>query len=187
MRMIPGCAAVLLLACGAACAKDQAPVYTPYPINGSTAAELDAQMQALGPRQHDGARYPGGAQWQISWEYSSAPHGARCRLGQLRVKLTSNITLPHWQQRSQADDELGAAWDAFLVQLELHEQGHVQHGREAAEDIRRALTGLSGSCSTLDQQAAERGKQIIAAYSQRDIEYDAQTRHGQTQGAVLAY
>lgn len=186
MQLKLPCSALLLLSSATTLASN-GPVYTPYPISGSTAQELVAQMKALGPAQHDGRRFPGGARWNIDWQYRSTQHGARCRIGQLRVNLESTITLPHWQQHAQADSELAAEWDTFLAQLDVHEQGHVQHGVEAAEQIHQALTGMTGSCSTLAEQANQRGVQIIEQYNQRDLEYDEQTRHGATQGAVLAY
>lgn len=180
------CLPLMLLASATAQAHNE-PLYTHYPISGSTVQELGAQMKSLGPPQQDGRRFPGGASWNIDWQYSTTQQGARCRIGQVRVNLESTITLPQWQQHAQAESGLAAAWDTFLAQLDVHEQGHVQHGVEAAEQIRQALTGMTGSCSTLAEQANQRGVQIIEQYNQRDLDYDEQTRHGATQGAVLAY
>lgn len=183
----PALALALLASASTSAAPSRGPVYTPYAISASTAEELIAQMSRLGPPQQDGRRFPGGASWRLNWQYSTTQHGSRCRIGQLRVNLETTITLPQWQQRDQADPELGAEWDAFLAQLDVHEQGHVQHGMEAAEEVRHALNGMSGSCSALAEQANQRGTQIVEQYNQRDRDYDQQTRHGRTQGAVLQH
>ena len=163
------------------------PVVRTYPINGRTGPELVAQMAALGPAQDDGTRFPGGAQWSIDWQYRLAGQGARCRLEQVRATLDSTITLPHWQQQEQADSALSTAWRTFLERLEVHEHGHVQQGMDAAAAIRTALDGMTGRCADLAAQANLRGQQIIEQYNQRDRDYDTQTGHGRTQGAVLSY
>ena len=53
-------------------------------------------------------------------------------------------------------------------------------------DVRAALQAMSaGDCPALEARMRERFQQIVDSYSARDREYDRQTDHGRTQGAVF--
>jgi hypothetical protein len=60
-----------------------------------------------------------------------------------------------------------------------HETGHARHAYDHKDDAAAAIK--SSSCDTADAA----GEAVIRELSQYDVRYDAETRHGETQGAVF--
>lgn len=74
-----------------------------------------------------------------------------------------------------------------MTALQLHEDGHKDHGVAAAQEVLSTITNLPAypSCPELETAANTAGKSVIERYNQKDIEYDRVTQHGATQGAIF--
>ncbi|MEO5816391.1 MAG: DUF922 domain-containing protein [Gemmatimonadaceae bacterium] len=153
-----------------------------YDIHGRTARELVADMRRLGPQN---GRYFGEAQSPLRWTWRTRTDAAGCRTSTASVILRSEIALPRWTPPADTVPGLYAEWKTFLTALETHEIGHKDISARNARAMLSALQNLSGFCSTLDTERRHITDGILARMREEQAQYDAETRHGATQGAVF--
>lgn len=156
-----------------------------YEVTGTTTDELATSIREKGPRIDDhgfGAR----THWNVRWSYGYGRRGAECRVMRADVELEVSVTTPVWIAEPGAPAELVEVWTAFTAALDTHESGHRQHAIEAARAVRDALNeARSPSCVEMERETNATVRDVIARYHQRDRDYDIETEHGRTQGAVL--
>jgi predicted secreted Zn-dependent protease len=176
--------------------KQAAPVVAPavkvsyryYPISGSSAAQLRSQMRQHGPFEPlEGRRYDARTEWLVQWSYRYSRSNNQCRVGALATKADVTITYPRWAPTASAPRSLIVDWQRYMTALQTHENGHKDNGVAAARDILSALNQLPAypSCEALDREASAISQSIIRRYNQRDLDYDHNTNHGYSQGAVF--
>ncbi|MBW4619895.1 MAG: DUF922 domain-containing Zn-dependent protease [Cyanosarcina radialis HA8281-LM2] len=160
-----------------------------YQIGGSTATQLRAQMDQIGPSnpKFGNRRYDALTRWIVGWRYSYRVENNRCAIDKTEVNTNITITLPQWNPPSQASRQLRQKWNRYTQALRIHEAGHKQHGIAASREIIGLLNNMPSyrSCQELQTAANNRSNRVIAKYNQRDIDYDRTTRHGKTQGATF--
>lgn len=159
-----------------------------YAISGSSADALWDQIHQYGPLYaRDGKRYAAYTHWNVDWHYDYWRDVGGCRIERATVKLEAAQTFPVWTGRARASTWLQARWDAFIANLKLHENGHLQHGMQAAQAIRHVIDriGRAPECATLGKQIDAYAQDAIARATHADAQYDFDTRHGATQGATL--
>lgn len=155
-----------------------------YDVEGKTVAELAQALQARGP-QTDGERFYGLTQWQLNAEYQWIETNAGCEIAAPVVRVAVTMTLPRWAPPRGTPAELVGAWNRFYRALEQHEHEHRRLAEEAADAIRWELATLRlPSCAQAEARAQQRVADIVQDYNRRNAQYDAQTRHGITEGAV---
>lgn len=126
-----------------------------YDVDGDTVEDIRAAMTANTPQE-----FWAFTQWYVSWT-------STC---EVTVKIT--YTYPDWAGYDDADPELQDYWDNFIKNLEIHEHGHGDNGRGAGQEIE-------------DTRCGEDPYRIIRNWGQEDVNYDTDTDHGRTQGAVF--
>ncbi|MDX2229629.1 MAG: DUF922 domain-containing protein [Leptolyngbyaceae cyanobacterium bins.349] len=162
--------------------------YRYYPITGTTASELRSQMAARGPRDHqEGRSYDARVDWAVKWSYRHGRMGNQCRIRNANTRVSVTYTMPKWNIPPGAERSLIADWHRYLAALQLHEDGHKNHGVEAGQDILNALSQLPAAhtCPALEATAQATAQAVIKTYNQKDSTYDLITRHGYTQGAIF--
>jgi predicted secreted Zn-dependent protease len=161
-------------------------VHDDYKITGNTAAGLRQQMNADGPLDHD-KHFDAHTEWNVRWTYPFDRSGGGCSTGPVTVTLTITYHFPEWGDESDGSRPLIDKWHKYLQALETHEDGHAEHGREAADDIIGELSGLppADACPTMDGIANAKAQAIIGRYAAEDVDYDRDTNHGATQGATF--
>ncbi len=129
----------------------------------------------------------GHAVWFLSYTYrarSLADGG--CAVGTLDTKLDLKVTLPRWTAGLSASQDAMSRWQRFIDGLRVHEAGHVQTGRDLESNFRRAAVAMKvQNCGALDAALRARFESLLEQSRQRDLDYDRDTRHGATQGAVF--
>jgi predicted secreted Zn-dependent protease len=148
-----------------------------YEVSGSTAAELRTQLNQQSPVDWlDGLHYDARTDWYVSWTWPG--YGSNdCDLSMATVDYEITVTLPHWKPAADVDPKLIEQWNRYLQNLAMHEQGHVD---PIVKNNSRVLEAIQGAtCATADQAAQD----VLNTFRLADIEYDEQTRHGETQGA----
>jgi predicted secreted Zn-dependent protease len=134
---------------------------------------------------------PGGhaahASWQLSYQYRSRPlSGGSCAVDSVTTKLELKVSMPRWTPSAQAAPDLVTRWSRYLSALEVHENGHLQTGRDFESNFKRtAMATTAANCSTLDGALRATFDSLLKQAKARDIDYDAQTGHGAMQGAVF--
>jgi predicted secreted Zn-dependent protease len=131
---------------------------------------------------------PGGhvghTDWYLTYTYRprSAPGG--CAVDSVTTKLDLKVRMPRWTPSSGASSDLQSRWGRYLSALHTHELGHVQNGRDFESAFKRTASATSApDCGALDASLRSSFAALLRQANQRDVDYDAQTRHGATQGA----
>ena len=153
-------------------------IVTYYDIQGATGQELREQLNRFGLVGADGYRGDAKTDWYITWTWKG--YGTEnCDLQTVTVTHDIQVTMPRWIPPSDAPPELVAKWGEYILVLAEHEKGHVDnviaHLPSLVDAIQRA------TCLTAEARAQE----ALDTIRQYDLDYDARTRHGETQGAVF--
>lgn len=155
-----------------------------YRVTGATASELRSSMLMAGPEK-DGRRWFGMTDWEVQWQFRYEPTESGCSMEWVGVEFSSRMTLPVWDGERGADPALVREWRVFARALRMHEEGHTATGLRAAREIRRRLQSVrANSCRTIAEEANSTAHEILDHFRQREREYDRETGHGRTQGAV---
>lgn len=156
-----------------------------YDVSGSTPQELRKELNRFGPFDRDGRQWDAVTKWYVNWryQYNRTEHG--CRIASATSEAKVNITMPRLKQESSTPDTLRQSFEGYSANLLVHEKGHGQFGIDAARRIEEGLINLPAepTCKRMGEVANEFGRKLIREASQQDIDYDAQTQHGATQGA----
>ncbi|MRR30920.1 DUF922 domain-containing protein [bacterium] len=153
---------------------------TYYEIIGSTEEELRAQMTDLGPEDpYDGNRHVDAyVEWYIYWNWDG--YGTSdCDLSTAEVWYDLYLEMPSWTPPANASPELVTKWETFIRALKGHEAGHLDN---IINNYQIVLTAIqSATCDTADAAATT----ALGTLRQFDANYDAETNHGATQGAIF--
>jgi predicted secreted Zn-dependent protease len=158
---------------------------THYDVHGTTARELVAEMRRFGPKTETGASFFGETHSPLRWEWKTRHDGPSCTTSDISVYVRSEITLPKWTPPSDAPPALVEQWKQFLAALETHEIGHKDISARAARDVLTAIRRLNTMCTSFSVEAKRVTDGIVARLRVEQETYDAQTRHGATQGATF--
>lgn len=156
-----------------------------YDVRGGNVRELREAMHRHGPTGEDGRRFHGYTKWHVRWNFRYRPRGASCAVTSVETSLDVTMTLPRWTRPDGAPAELEREWERYSAALRAHEDGHADLGAAAAGEIQRRLSEMSGTsgCQALAEEMNRTGRAIIEEAKARELEYDATTGHGATQGA----
>jgi predicted secreted Zn-dependent protease len=158
---------------------------TYYDIHGRTGRELVLQLRELGPK------LPSGAFWAethspIRWTWRTKPDGnGRCTLTQVQVQIRSEMTMPRWMPPADTEPGLYASWQKSMAALQTHEIGHKDIAARAAREILQKLNAVSTFCNGLSAEVSRMTDGIMARERTEQSAYDAETRHGLTQGTAF--
>lgn len=158
-----------------------------YEISGKSASKLLEEMRAKGPQSaFGGPKYFARAETHFKWYVYPRKTDTGCEIESWEVYLDITYTMPTWVDRERANKRLRRYWDAYIAKLWTHEEGHGDIALEIAKEISSIIsTPRTGpDCKELAKDALKRGEDFLKANTaQRD--YDKETRHGATQGAVF--
>ena len=182
-----------------------------YPVHGETTQALlfDLKDNPVGPKDswgHRGAamtlcrvRLELKGEKQMKWNAQSC--NCKALLQKIEVHKEVEVTMPKWVQESQASRDCKNKWERFLKATRYHEEGHVKICHSGVDDIRRHLDKMSSAtvekrgvdctviCDAAWKDLKWKVEQVYKKHfnqlQQRQIDYDEQTRHGQTQGGIL--
>ncbi len=153
-----------------------------YDIDGDSEAELRSQLDAKGPEGHDAY-----TRWHVTWRFTYVRSEEGCTTGPVTTDVHINVTLPRWRGPADETDPLVRRWRRYLDALKVHESGHRETGFRAATDITEALPALppKPTCEEAEEAANAAAREVLERYRKPDTDYDGETRHGETQGAVF--
>ena len=147
-----------------------------YEITGSTAEDLRAQMDFLGPIDDNGHRYDALTRWFIRWYWPGFGQSP-CELDKATVSYEVKVIFPRWIPLKDALPKLVAQWEDYINALAEHEKGHVDYFVKNYQSVTVAIK--NANCHTADSAAHA----ALVPLRKHDDEYDAITDHGKTQGA----
>jgi predicted secreted Zn-dependent protease len=159
--------------------------YEYYTVNAAPNRTLLSDINEASPIHEYGHTFHGHTHWNVSWHFwwHETPGGA-CRITEVKTEATAKIQLP---RLVNANTQQQAQFDKYIAALRVHELGHADNGKQAANEIDRGIMALPEmpSCTTLSTTANALGRRILREHNDQDLQYDAATGHGKTQGAVL--
>lgn len=158
-----------------------------YDVEGDSEAQLRAALDAHGPEDQSGERHDAYTAWHVTWRFPFSQTEEGCSTGPVTTKVRVTITLPRWRGWADENDPLVKHWRRYLDALKEHETGHRDTGFRAATDITEELPALppKPTCEEAEEAANAAARAVLERHRARDTEYDAETRHGATQGAVF--
>ncbi|HTD29503.1 MAG TPA: DUF922 domain-containing protein [Xanthomonadaceae bacterium] len=158
-----------------------------YDIAGTTSAELWDQIRQSGPTDAAGKHYAGDMESHINWQYWLHSDAQGCGVERSEVTIDSVVTVPRWTNMRQGSEELQTLWDLFLSRLKLHEDGHRKNAVQEAQAVREIIDGAGRfpDCQSLKASVDQSARAAMEHWKKVDIDYDATTWHGETQGAIL--
>lgn len=152
-----------------------------YDVAAHDYPTLVRALAAKGPRGFHGM-----AGWKVSYHYTVDQQPSGCAVDSVRVRVAGEILMPRWTDAADGPRDLQRQWSDYIVALQRHEDGHIQHGREFALLVKERLMGLGRiRCDVLPTLAQREYDRLYANLRTRDQEYDARTGHGRTQGAYF--
>ncbi|MEZ0226793.1 MAG: DUF922 domain-containing protein [Alphaproteobacteria bacterium] len=145
---------------------------------------LHEALVAAYPLQKPGERHHAFTNWRIDWHFDWAGDGGdKCSMSSVETTLTVTMTLPKIVSASPAIDQ---QFDDYFPKLKVHEDGHLEIARNAANSIDSALAGIRGvACSLIADQGNKTAHDILDRAIAAEKDYDTRTEHGKTQGAYL--
>jgi predicted secreted Zn-dependent protease len=137
-----------------------------YTVTGSTANEIRNSLNQNRPGSYDGW-----AQWHFTW--------SGCQDGGVQVNYTITVDFPQWSLPANPSGTLVQSWNLYINALALHEQGHVDLVMAAVPDFIDTLQNVP--CNEINATA----NAMLAEINHVNEQYDEETDHGATQGAVF--
>jgi len=153
-----------------------------YEVVCRTAAELSAEMRLKGPKDAEGRAFSGLTKSPFTWRYTTRAEGPNCSATSVRVTMYTDVFLPRWIPPDDVVPGLIAQWKQSMAALELHEAGHKDISARFAKQIRDKISELRTLCSTFALEANRISNAIVGEMRAAQVKYDADTRHGLTQG-----
>lgn len=148
-----------------------------YVVRGEAGPEVRKQLNRKGPQGYDAY-----TSWNILWNFTYRKKGGKCVMQSVATRVDIRHTMPRLETGSS---ELKKSFNKYLESLQVHEDGHAEIGRDVARRIDQGIKGLSDlTCEKLGVRANALGYKIIKEGNALDLKYDAETGHGQSQGAI---
>ncbi len=155
-----------------------------YDIQGNTFDEIRRELSSKG--RHG---FHGWMEWQVRWDYrTSGIAGRGCSVTGFRTDLRVRITTPRLVGAHSKQPALREEWLRYERALSHHEDGHAAIAAEAAEEMEQRVQSLratTGSCAGLGTRIDQICHEVLAEYRRRDQQYERETGHGRTQGALF--
>lgn len=157
-----------------------------YPVSGKDLPALRDSLKDKAPGGKDGQGFHALTEWSVGWNFNYSRERNVCRIKNIDTRITAMMTLPAWEDKAIASDDDQREWERYSQALREHEDGHYLMATSVASDIQLQLAKLSTpDCDTLAAEFNARAQAILDAYRLKEIAYDHDTGHGQSQGAIL--
>ena len=161
--------------------------YQYYDIDGKCVQELQHSMKTNGTKWNDGKVYAALTTWDIDYHYKIEKIAGRYSIKSAETDVSIIYRFPRWVPAAPPQQQMTDAWTSYMDNLKVHEFGHKDLAVKAAGEINDMLASLGsfGSKSDLDREAEKVVKSKLREMKDTQVDYDAETHHGETQGALL--
>lgn len=158
-----------------------------YEISGDCEADLRTSLRKNGCVCNDGKKYHSLTSWNFKWDYDYHRTKQSCAAVSFQPIININIRYPKWSKNGNPPAELREKWDAFMDNLVKHEEVHRDMAVEAASEVTVAVMKLplQATCADLDREIKKIARIRMKQLDEDAKDYDAETKHGLTQGAVF--
>lgn len=158
-----------------------------YPVSGTTLAAISKSLDAnaMADPHEPNNRFYARTDWYINYRITSKVTTRGCELDKSGVTIALTMTLP--ALATTAPRDVTDRWGSFIQKAIVHESGHVKLAQDGARTFQRDLGNLAPAtdCNALDSNAHNLFDKSFAAIDKVNVQYDADTQHGVTQGATF--
>jgi len=147
-----------------------------YDVSGDSTAEI---RRAINAGRGDTRHYDASTTWHFKWRWAVDRNSGTCDLASTKLTYNAEVRLPRLADPERLASSLRAQWARYYAALRRHEAGHASYPYAHRGEILAAIQG--SDCA----HASEAAKAVLARFTAHDIAYDAETRHGATQGATF--
>lgn len=145
------------------------------------------------PITENGKKLMGKTQWDVRWNYQRTKlNNGLCALKSHDITIKVTYRMPRLVTQNM-DKKIANAvqknWQEFYIALMEHENGHMQNGVDAANQINNFFNSIYSKkyyCSSFSEGVETYPNEIVDFFNARDKEYDQTTQHGMTQGADIS-
>jgi predicted secreted Zn-dependent protease len=127
--------------------------------------------------------------WEVTWRYGLAQIPGGCRITAVTTSVHVTYRMPRWTNPADGSPELREKWDTFVKALQKHEDGHKDHGIQAAQEVEAAITQLRPlrSCNDIRKAADTTANSIKEKYRKKDLvlRYPDNPRHNSRGGFLM--
>lgn len=148
-----------------------------YEVTGRSPRTVRESINESKPADPQGQRHDAVTRWRYQPRWMR--RDGQCVPETATVELQITIILPDLATRGALAGREGEAWDRYFDALVGHEVNHARVARTGAEQMQQAMRAAT-DCAGM--QAAVEG--INNAVQAANDQYDQQTGHGRTEGAV---
>jgi len=161
--------------------------YEYYDVNGGSIGDLQKQIKENGTKWNDGKTYAAVTNWDIRYDYDVLNDNGRCSVKSAKTDVSIVYHLPR-RIISPSSASLAPVWDDYMAHVKVHEFGHKDIAVKTAGEINEALASLGSfpSKKELEREAKRVVNEKLQQMKDAQVAYDARTRHGETQGAILS-
>jgi predicted secreted Zn-dependent protease len=184
-----------------------------YNVVGKTLEDINTDMMKKGPPDpNDKKRYSGSCLGELVLDIKSGDFDFATTDGSSPIEVTATLkggtitcntttTMPKLASNKDLSDDAKKEWKRFISKVQVHEDGHADSYLKLAKAISDDLNTVSGKGTGKDERSAQAaaakdltgqiskklsGTNSLSQQIKDDAKaYDAKTKHGQTQGAVL--
>lgn len=149
--------------------------YSYFDIKGKTADQLDSELSRRGPTANgSSARHPGATKIRFGGEATYIQENGRCRVGNVKVTVHTQIILPRWSNRKGASRELSMIWDALSSDIRRHEERHAEIARTQARTMEQKLRSLPSqrSCEAMQELVSDESARGIDEHDKLQARFD---------------
>jgi len=146
-----------------------------FQIGGTTAEELDRELERRGPMTRaSGSRHPGATQIKFGGELGYVESAGRCRVGSVDVTLDTRLVLPRWKNRKRAKGDIALIWDALSSDIKRHEERPAEIARDYARRLEKTLKSLrpQRDCEAMQAKVTEATDKVVAAHDAAQMRFD---------------
>lgn len=146
-----------------------------FQIGGTTAEELDRELERRGPMTRaSGSRHPGATQIKFGGELGYVESAGRCRVGSVDVTLDTRLVLPRWKNRKRAKGDIALIWDALSSDIKRHEERHAEIARDYARRLEKTLKSLrpQRDCEAMQAKVTEATDKVVGAHDAAQMRFD---------------
>lgn len=160
-----------------------------YTATGNNIREVYDFLINKGPTLETGHKGVANCQMGYNWvpHVSSNKKLGLCRMDNVELQGKIICTYPKWDPPAGASTQDINKWNSYIEKTRLHEQGHIDIDKKHLNIFYEQLKQISTmpTCDEIRNEVVRLGHEMVEKSNKEDLDYDAQTQHGETQGAVL--
>lgn len=154
-----------------------------YTVFGRSAQEIRRQMAQCSPIE---GGFDAVTHWWYRYAYSYYQNDSGlCEVRDVTLVLHITFLFPYWKDEG-LNQQLTAHWNRYFTSLTTHENGHRDITLRYAQQALSAIQAFPpSSCVNIVQTVNAYADAQLDVIQQKNSAYDAETGHGETQGAVF--